>query len=272
MNARKMIMVPEYRPLYAMKRCWGQDHGPLSPTLVPIDIIGELLLQSGREAVTIYEMEVVNGKTTGNHVQLTLENYKLPYEQIANGAKEPDHGTVATVSNNATPIVTVEPTVVEEEPATSTPDMSSVRDIVEDVEQAREKMSKPIDEAHHESKVKAPEASQTKKEETKKPEAQVAPVMKPEVPEVPAPETTIEEPKEETQVVETATDNVEIAAALGIATEETVKEEAPAATVTTTADPYAGMTKAERRAAKRKEAEAKAAAEQQHVEQTPAAE
>ena len=81
MDARKYIIVPEYKPLYAMAECWGPTHGPLmEPCIVPIDIIGKLLLQSGKEAVNIYE---VKKGTSLPPVKLTLDNYRKPYEEIA---------------------------------------------------------------------------------------------------------------------------------------------------------------------------------------------
>lgn len=87
MQNRKMIMIPEYKPLYAMARCWGRTQGPLTPTMVPLDVIRDLLLQKGKEALTIYEMELDEKKAvTGNKVQLTLDNYTLPYEDIVLGA------------------------------------------------------------------------------------------------------------------------------------------------------------------------------------------
>ena len=53
---RKFILIPEYRPLYAMAKCFGPTHGPLSkPCPTPVDIIGQLLLQKGNDSITIYE-------------------------------------------------------------------------------------------------------------------------------------------------------------------------------------------------------------------------
>ena len=38
---RKYIITPTYAPLYAARKCWGPEHGPLNqPTLFPVDIIG----------------------------------------------------------------------------------------------------------------------------------------------------------------------------------------------------------------------------------------
>lgn len=79
---RKYILIPEYAPLWAMQQCFGPPNGPLKqPTLTPVDIIGHLLKQTGREKITIYE---VIKTTTGfsDPIRLTLDNYKLSYEEI----------------------------------------------------------------------------------------------------------------------------------------------------------------------------------------------
>ena len=108
---RKYILIPEYRPLYAMRRCWGQTHGPLTkPCPVPVDVIGELLSQTGSEAVTIYEVKLNPDGSTTAPIQLTPENYMKPYDDIA-GIKAP----VDPIVENPEP-VPVEPTVLPSEP------------------------------------------------------------------------------------------------------------------------------------------------------------
>ena len=82
--AQKYILIPEYRPLYAMQRCFGPTHGPLTkPCPTPIDVIGKLLLQSGDEKLTIYETKFDKNHNTLPPVLLTLSNYKMSYEEIA---------------------------------------------------------------------------------------------------------------------------------------------------------------------------------------------
>lgn len=94
-DARKYILIPEYAPLWAMKKCWGPEHGPLTaPTLTPVDIICELLNQVGQEKVSVYEV-VKEGTGFSKPVRLTKVNYKLPYAQIAGIKEEP---TVQSVS------------------------------------------------------------------------------------------------------------------------------------------------------------------------------
>lgn len=80
---RKYIIIPEYVPLYAMQKCYGPTHGPLTqPCPTPVDIIGQLLKQTGTNKMTIYEViKETNGFSTPVH--LTLENYRLPYAEIA---------------------------------------------------------------------------------------------------------------------------------------------------------------------------------------------
>lgn len=88
---RKYIVIPEYRPLYAMQECYGPTHGPLKqPCLTPLAVIRKLLLQTGNEALTV--MEVTKDEKTGKYsepVRLTLDNYMLPYDEIKNGKKVP---------------------------------------------------------------------------------------------------------------------------------------------------------------------------------------
>ena len=88
---RKYIVIPEYRPLYAMQECYGPTHGPLKqPCLTPLAVIRKLLMQTGNESLTV--MEVVKDEKTGKYsepVRLTLDNYMLPYDEIKNGKKVP---------------------------------------------------------------------------------------------------------------------------------------------------------------------------------------
>lgn len=88
---RKYIVIPEYRPLYAMQECYGPTHGPLKqPCLTPLTVIRKLLLQTGNESLTV--MEVTKDEKTGKYsepVRLTLDNYMLPYDEIKNGKKVP---------------------------------------------------------------------------------------------------------------------------------------------------------------------------------------
>lgn len=181
-TTRKYIIIPEYAPLYAMRTCFGPTHGPLDkPCPTPVDVIGGLLRQSGSEKVTIYEV-VKQDNSFSAPVQLTLSNYRLPYEEIA-GASEPAPDSV-TIEEAPAPVLNMEPvlpTVLKDE----SPEV-------------------PVE-----------------------PEAETAPVA----------ETNDTEPTETPAKTNDAGDGV------------VVKK-----------DPYAGMTKAERREARRKEAEAAAAA------------
>lgn len=115
----KYILIPEYRPLYAMRHCFGPTHGPLTkPCPTPVDVIGQLLQQTGKEAVSIYEVkyDTVRQTTTGDPIQLTLENYKMSYDQIVNAKSvEPESRSVTMVSE----VKTVKPTVVLPKEATT---------------------------------------------------------------------------------------------------------------------------------------------------------
>lgn len=80
-TVKKYIIIPEYKPLYAMRKCFGPPHGPLKkPCPTPIDIIGELLKQ--KDAITIFEVVKTSATTFSNPVQLKLDNYQLSYDEI----------------------------------------------------------------------------------------------------------------------------------------------------------------------------------------------
>lgn len=93
---KKYVLIPETKPLFAMARVFGPKMGPLSkPTPVLIDVIGDLLRQTGKNALTIYEVvPVVTDKKTGqikqfsDPVKLTLGNYQLKYEEIVKGVND----------------------------------------------------------------------------------------------------------------------------------------------------------------------------------------
>jgi len=88
-NVRKYIIIPDYKPLWAMARCFGPTHGPLDePCPTPLDVIRDLLKQDGNDELTIMEV-VKEGRGFSTPVKLTSENYMLPYAEIAGGKKMP---------------------------------------------------------------------------------------------------------------------------------------------------------------------------------------
>lgn len=196
----KYILIPEYAPLYAMHSCFGPEHGPLTqPTRTPIDVIGGLLQQTGREKVTVYEViPSVKPNTFSAPIQLTLDNYRLPYDQIAVIPPVEETATVVVSDPVISEPVVTEPVVVPSSPVVDEPE-NSVVDTTED-----------------ENKTEASVVENTD------------------------PETPVEEVSEEVAAEEPVTE----------ATEEKVVESQP--------NPYAGMTKAERRAARRAAAQAEA--------------
>lgn len=111
----KYIIVPNYCPLYAMSKCYGPTHGPLTkPCPTPVDIIRELLLQTGVEQVHIYEVgyDVQKRATYGEPVRLTMSNYQIPYDQLVrNSASQYTAGEVVTAEMTESKPVT--PTVLE---------------------------------------------------------------------------------------------------------------------------------------------------------------
>lgn len=124
----KYILIPEYAPLYAMHSCFGPEHGPLTqPTRTPIDVIGGLLQQTGREKVTVYEVIPTDKpKIFSDPVRLTLENYRLSYEEIA-GMDPADEGKTIVMKEPipVTPVVT-DPVVVPSSPVVEEPENSVV--------------------------------------------------------------------------------------------------------------------------------------------------
>lgn len=213
MDARKYIIVPEYKPLYAMAECWGPTHGPLTePCLVPIDIIGKLLLQTGKEAVNIYEVK--KDPKSGDMlpwVKLTLDNYRKPYEEIA-GIEEELPDTSLKEAPKAEPVNPVEINTKPEmdEPLTSvTPENPNVTETPIKVDEIKEGI----------------DPSDIKEE--------------------------VAEPAEGTSDESVTTEDTETATAEEVSNPEKTEE-----SVDTTVDPYAGMTKAERKRARR-EARAK---------------
>lgn len=200
MNARKYIIVPECRPLWAMRECWGPEFGPLSPTPVPTDIIGKLLLQKGDEAVTILEVTPKAGtKAMRPPVKLTLDNYRKPYEEIAGITETPKVIITEPPKANA-PIAPVD--VAVKKPDEKLEEVAPEKEEISDEQNDNDSLGDGIDTSDTE---------------------------------------TVTTPADSEEEGETDTDEV---------TEST----SPKAEHT---DPYAGMTKAERRRARR-EAELKA--------------
>ena len=122
---RKYIIIPTYAPLYAARKCWGPEHGPLNqPTLFPVDIIGELLKQTGSDKVEIYEVKK-DGIRYTKPVRLTLKNYRLSYDEIVDGVHPiipvapitpPEPAPVEPTPEEVPEDEEVEETPVEEDP------------------------------------------------------------------------------------------------------------------------------------------------------------
>lgn len=113
----KYIIVPNYCPLYAMSKCFGPTHGPLTkPCPTPVDIIRELLLQTGVEQVHIYEVgyDVQERATYGEPVRLTMSNYQIPYDQLVRNSASP-YAAGEVVTAEITESKPVTPTVIEAE-------------------------------------------------------------------------------------------------------------------------------------------------------------
>ena len=231
--ARKYILIPNYAPLYAMQKCYGPTQAPLTkPTLTPVDIIGQLMNQTGRERVTIYEVvKTPTGFSTP--VQLTKTNYRLPYEQIA-GIKE-ETPVVKIDEPKETPKKEFVPTEVVVDEPEETPAETVV--------------------AHENVQVAEEVTLETEPAETVK--------------------ELVEETSEPVTEVNTEAEVAESKEAFvtGLSTEAD-REAETGVTVTTSTEaeqnvnPYAGMTKAERKRARRAEAERRAAEEALNAQQS----
>lgn len=136
-EARKYILIPEYAPLYAMAKCYGPTHGPLSkPTLTPVDIIGHLLNQTGRERVSIYEV-IKEQNGFSKPVRLTKANYKMSYQAIAGiHEKEPESGETkvseTTLPENTATLPTEDPMPFTPKETNETNDLETKSDVTLD--------------------------------------------------------------------------------------------------------------------------------------------
>ena len=236
MSARKYILIPEYRPLYAMARCWGPLHGPLSkPTPTPIDVIGELLQQTGNEQVTIYETKPDPNHPNQMlpHIRLTRDNYMLPYDEIAGRSQSTKSIEKVSVT---TPEI-VEPTIVED---------------AEDIK--NEPVSEEVDTGEAETAVyQEPEQEETVPETVDTPsETAVTAVI----------DTTPADSVPEVESI--STEDMPAATTGYLTTEDDQNTTAPDAVTVTGSAPEqrVHMTKAERRAARRAAEAAKNQAEQ----------
>ena len=144
---RKYILIPEYRPLYAMQRCFGPTHGPLErPTLTPIDVIGTLLKQTGNERLTIFEVKKLDSGKFSEPVQLTQTNYMKSYDEIKENPVVPGQQLEEVKPPKAVhPVAPVKKT--EPAPAAHDIKMELVMKPEPQVEQAPEKQEEPV-EAH----------------------------------------------------------------------------------------------------------------------------
>ena len=207
---RKYIITPTYAPLYAARKCWGPEHGPLNqPTLFPVDIIGELLKQTGSEKVELYEVKK-DGTRFTKPVRLTLKNYKLSYDEIVDGV------------HPVNPVAPITP-----------PEAAPVEPIPEDVPEDEEVEETPVKEDPLD------ELAETAQEEL----GDHAEVIEPAGESVEAPKDRVDE---ETMVY---------------AASDPVVEESDEQHEVAPVDPYAGMSKSQRKKARREEAARKAAEE-----------
>lgn len=171
----KYIIVPNYCPLYAMSKCYGPTHGPLTkPCPTPVDIIRELLLQTGVEQVHIYEVgyDAAKRTTYGEPVRLTMSNYQIPYDQLVrNSASQYAAGEVVTAEMTESKPVT--PTVleaeVEESPAIEDKDENSTASTADTVVDSTESVEAEASESKEDE---VPASSPTEVKENTEPVTQ----------------------------------------------------------------------------------------------------
>lgn len=209
-NVRKYIIIPDFKPLFAMRECFGQTDGPLDkPTPVPLDIIGKLLRQDGRDALTI--MEVKNPREgTSEPVRLTLDNYTLPYEEILNGAKMEKTAT-APITKPAEPV----------KPEVDKGVANAIKDMINGTTPPVEDTAPVVEEPTEE-----PNDTNAEAEVSEEPQAEGN-----------------EEPTAE------ESDTIVVDGGLTVGTPEPVGESITE--TATSADPFAGMTKKQRREARK---------------------
>lgn len=256
---RKYIIIPEYAPLYAMNKCFGPTKGPLDkPTPCPVEIIGELLKQSGNEKVTIFETKFNENKKTLPPVQLNLDNYKLPYEEIV-AMMEANNGEVPEEKSEGLHMEHVESPVTEVYP-TIEPREVKEDEILESVEPADTSVvSEPIsteDLVTNDPETPSEEVSETivNEEPTFEEKLRAIPEVEPdEIDKAMIAEAEAAAKEEEETPVEVLHGDT------GASTAESAQEQF---------NKYAGMTKAERKAARRAEAAARAAEENKTAETT----
>lgn len=236
-TVRKYIIIPEFAPLYAMAKCYGPTQAPLkAPTLTPVDVIGELLKQTGKQKVTIYEV-VKDGKKFSRPVQLTSLNYRLPYEEICrqNGVIPPAETVEIVPSAPATKTVTA-PEPKEETEAPMEAEAETDTSVAADTTAPVEKATVSSDEAEPADSDNAADV-----------------VVEDDTTSVPSEDPTEEDPFD--SLVETVRETFGDDAVI----EDVPVQEESVTPVKKDENPYAGMTKAQRKAAKRRAAEERAA-------------
>ena len=254
---RKYIMIPEYRPLFAMQECFGPQHGPLKePCPTPIPVIGKLLRQDGENKLTIYEVLRNADRTFTAPVLLTLDNYTLPYEEI-HGGKKADPGpalepakveaaAVAPVIGNFNPPAPAPEPELPKEPEPEEP-------IPEDAPDAA---NGPVDEEHTEMNDQSLESTDSDNDDEDEADRETLfegsdePAESADVPQDEAAEDSAASATAETETPELPPEpEVTVTAGSGVEVEE----------ISPKVKPYAQMSKKERKEAQRKaEAAAKA--------------
>lgn len=128
---RKYIIIPEYKPLYAMAKCFGPTHGPLNkPTPVPVDIIKLLLMQD--RAPVIFEVVPQANGVYSDPVQLYIDNYNLPYDALVGKEPETVDPVLPVAGETVEPVADVVEPVVEESVVVEETSSDEVAPVTED--------------------------------------------------------------------------------------------------------------------------------------------
>lgn len=253
-STTKLIIIPEYKPLYAMRKCFGPPMGPLlKPCPTPIDVVGDLIKQAPPQDLTVMEVVPLGGGKYSDPVRLHPNNYMLSYEEIRDGKIQDTPVKVESVSLSERQMILPDKITPGKPSKVIVHELNDTAATKIDIEiKVPEETTAPVEPAMitDEEAASIPGVAEVP---TTDAVAISEPITEETVPEV-EPVTTSEAPvggiSAEAEPVESETVPAE-----GAPADENAPVE-PAVASTGIIDPYAGMTRAERKAARRAEREA----------------
>ncbi len=259
-STTKLIIIPEYKPLYAMRKCFGPPMGPLlKPCPTPIDIIGELIKQAPPQDLTVMEVVPLGGGKYSDPVQLHSNNYMLSYDEIKDGKVQDTPVKVENVPLSRRMMILPDKITPGKSPKVITHDLSDAAATKIDVEiVVPDGTAAPAESAVTADKevANAPAVTEEPTEDTIVANGSIAEETTPEAEPVTVSETPVEKTSEAAPIEAEASVEDETAPVEEVSTDETAAPAEPAVAANEIIDPYAGMTRAERKAARRAEREA----------------